>query len=90
LNPVRNERSSSFIYAFVEKKPTDQVSKPQADLLGNTCELHGKRTAMVASLRFDDEYQRSEVAMTLDLQPGESRGYWKYQALQAGTARSTT
>ncbi|KAK1947623.1 hypothetical protein P3T76_001633 [Phytophthora citrophthora] len=47
-------------------------------LLDNTREPHGKRTAKVASFRSVDKYQRSEIAMALDLMPGESRGYWKY------------
>ncbi|OWY96403.1 hypothetical protein PHMEG_00033336 [Phytophthora megakarya] len=33
----------------------------------------------MSSLRQVDEYARSEVTMSVDLQPGESRGYWRQQ-----------
>jgi hypothetical protein len=46
--------------------------------IDNTCDLHGERTAAVASLHEADEYSRSEVTMALELSGGESRGYWKY------------
>jgi hypothetical protein len=46
--------------------------------IDNTCDLHGERTAAVASLHEADEYSRSEVTMALELLGGESRGYWKY------------
>ncbi|OWZ02036.1 reverse transcriptase [Phytophthora megakarya] len=43
--------------------------------MGSTWE----RTIAISSLRQVDEYARSEVAMSVNLQPGESRGYWKQQ-----------
>ncbi|GMF33859.1 unnamed protein product [Phytophthora lilii] len=52
----------------------------QEDLIDNTCELHGKRTAVMANLQKPDEFARVDVIMALDLLPGESRGYWKYHA----------
>ncbi|OWZ07782.1 LOW QUALITY PROTEIN: hypothetical protein PHMEG_00019785 [Phytophthora megakarya] len=79
-NPIRAERSSYCIYAFVNKTSVDQVSK-RPDLHGNTRDLHGKRTFAISSLRQVDEYARSEVTMSVDLQPGESRGYWRQQDL---------
>ncbi|OWZ18150.1 hypothetical protein PHMEG_0007807 [Phytophthora megakarya] len=77
-NPIRAECSKYGIYAFVIKTSVDQVSK-RPDLHGNTCVLHGKRTFVIASLRQADEYARSEITMSVDLQSGESRGYWKQQ-----------
>ncbi|OWZ23517.1 LOW QUALITY PROTEIN: hypothetical protein PHMEG_0001584 [Phytophthora megakarya] len=70
-NPIRAERSRYCIYAFVNKTSVDQVSK-RPDLYGNTCDLHGKRTFAISSLRQVDEYGRTEVTMSVDLQPGES------------------
>ncbi|OWZ10688.1 hypothetical protein PHMEG_00016422 [Phytophthora megakarya] len=64
------------MYAFVNKTSVDQVSK-RPDLHGNTCDLHGKRTFAISSLRQVDEYARSEVIMSVNLQPGEARGYWR-------------
>ncbi|OWZ17897.1 hypothetical protein PHMEG_0008107 [Phytophthora megakarya] len=61
-----------------ENKSVDQVSK-RPDLHGNTCDLHGKHTFTISSLRQVDEYARSEVIMRVDLQPVESRGYWIQQ-----------
>ncbi|KAJ8546781.1 hypothetical protein ON010_g11455 [Phytophthora cinnamomi] len=46
--------------------------------IDNTCELHGKFTAAVASLHEIDEYSRSNVKMALDITHGESRVYRKY------------
>ncbi|OWY97472.1 hypothetical protein PHMEG_00031984, partial [Phytophthora megakarya] len=66
------------IYAFVNKKPVDQVSE-RPDLHGNTCDLHGKHTFAISSLRQVDEYASAEVIMSVDLQPGESRGYCRQQ-----------
>ncbi|OWY94052.1 hypothetical protein PHMEG_00036330 [Phytophthora megakarya] len=77
-NPIRAERSRYCIYAFVNKTSVDQVSK-RPDLHGNTCDLHGKHTFAISSLRQVDEYARSEVTMSVDLQPGELRGYWRQQ-----------
>ncbi|OWY99065.1 hypothetical protein PHMEG_00030003 [Phytophthora megakarya] len=62
-NPVRAERSRYLIYAFVSKPSVDQVSK-RPDLHGNTCDLHGKRTITISSLRQVDEYARSEVTIS--------------------------
>ncbi|OWY96112.1 LOW QUALITY PROTEIN: hypothetical protein PHMEG_00033709, partial [Phytophthora megakarya] len=73
-NPIRAERSRYCIYACVNKESVDQVSK-RPDLHGNTCDLHGKHTFAISSLRQIDEYARSEVTMSVGLQPGESRGY---------------
>ncbi|OWZ00079.1 hypothetical protein PHMEG_00028813 [Phytophthora megakarya] len=73
-NPIRTERCRYCIYAFVNKTSVDQVSK-RPDLHGNTCDLHGKRTFAISSLRQVDEYARSEGTMSVGLQPGESRGY---------------
>ncbi|OWZ08023.1 LOW QUALITY PROTEIN: hypothetical protein PHMEG_00019499 [Phytophthora megakarya] len=50
----------------------DQVSK-QRDLPDNTRDLHGNHTFAISSLRHADEYARSDVTMTVDLHPGESR-----------------
>ncbi|OWY97869.1 hypothetical protein PHMEG_00031494, partial [Phytophthora megakarya] len=77
-NPIRAERSKYCIYAFVNKTSVDQVSK-SPDLHGNTCDLHGNRTFTISSLRQVDEYARSEAAMSVNLQPGESRGYLRQQ-----------
>ncbi|OWZ23107.1 hypothetical protein PHMEG_0002063 [Phytophthora megakarya] len=77
-NPIRAERSRYCIYAFVNKTSVDQVSK-KPDLHGNRCDLHGKRTFAISSLRLVDEYARSDVTMSVNLQPGESRGYWRQQ-----------
>ncbi|OWY95579.1 LOW QUALITY PROTEIN: hypothetical protein PHMEG_00034380 [Phytophthora megakarya] len=75
-NPIRAERSRYCIYAFVHKTSVDRVSK-QRDLPDNTRDLHGNHTFAISSLRQADEYARSDVTMTVDLHPGESRGYWK-------------
>jgi hypothetical protein len=75
--PVRDERSTFCIYAYVEKQSQLEVSK-MIRPIDNTCDLHGERTAAVASLHEADEYSRSEVTMALELLGGESRGYWKY------------
>ncbi|OWY97793.1 hypothetical protein PHMEG_00031590, partial [Phytophthora megakarya] len=74
-NPIRAERSRYCIYAFVNKTSVDQVSK-RSDLHGNTCDMHGKRTFAISSLRRVDEYAKSEVTMSVT---GESRGYWRQQ-----------
>ncbi|OWZ11025.1 LOW QUALITY PROTEIN: hypothetical protein PHMEG_00016010 [Phytophthora megakarya] len=115
---LTHEAHGYLIYAFVSKPSVDQVSK-RPDLQGNTCDLHGKRTITISSLRQVDEYARSEVTMisnqenhevigesktriydhevtpeiqrpskiseyrrsaTMDLLPGESRGYWKHHS----------
>ncbi|OWY98720.1 hypothetical protein PHMEG_00030446, partial [Phytophthora megakarya] len=75
-NPIRAERSRYCIYAFVHKTSVDQVSK-QRHLPDNTRDLYGNHTFAISSLRQADEYARSDVTMTVDLHPGESRGYWK-------------
>ncbi|OWZ13910.1 LOW QUALITY PROTEIN: hypothetical protein PHMEG_00012691 [Phytophthora megakarya] len=75
-NPIRAERSSHCIYAFVHKPSVDQVSE-QRHLPDNTRDLHGYHTFVISSLRQADEYARSDVTMAVDLHPGESRGYWK-------------
>ncbi|OWZ10885.1 hypothetical protein PHMEG_00016176, partial [Phytophthora megakarya] len=54
------------------------VSK-RPDLHGNTCDLHGKHTFAISSLRQVDEYASAEVIMSVDLQPGEFRGYCRQQ-----------
>ncbi|OWZ08329.1 LOW QUALITY PROTEIN: hypothetical protein PHMEG_00019145 [Phytophthora megakarya] len=77
-NPIRAERSSHCIYAFVHKPSVAQVSE-QRHLPDNTRDLHGNHTFVISSLRQADEYSRSDVTMTVDLHPGESRGYWKQQ-----------
>ncbi|OWZ22837.1 LOW QUALITY PROTEIN: hypothetical protein PHMEG_0002391 [Phytophthora megakarya] len=77
-NPIRAERSRYCIYAFVHKTSVDQVSK-QRELPDNTCDLHENHTFTISSLRQVNEYARSDVTMTVDLRPNESRGYWKQQ-----------
>ncbi|GMF29865.1 unnamed protein product [Phytophthora lilii] len=80
LHAVRTTADSGSelcIFAYVEKQ--SKVSERE-DLIDNTCELHGKRTAVMANLRMPDEFARVDVIMALDLLPGESRGYWKYHA----------
>ncbi|OWY96307.1 hypothetical protein PHMEG_00033456 [Phytophthora megakarya] len=61
-----NQIRQYCIYAFVNKTSVDQVSK-RPDLHGNTCDLHGKHTFAISSLRQVDEYARSEVTMSVDL-----------------------
>ncbi|GMF29746.1 unnamed protein product [Phytophthora lilii] len=63
-------KSELCIFVYVEKQ--SKVSEREG-LIDNTYELHGKRTAVMANLGMD-------VIMSLDLLPGESRGYWKYHA----------
>ncbi|POM58112.1 Hypothetical protein PHPALM_37289 [Phytophthora palmivora] len=75
--PVRDERSSYCIYAYVEKQSEATVNQ-LIDPIDNTCDLLEKSTATVSSLRQIDEYARSSVMMVLEISPGESRGYWKY------------
>ncbi|OWZ19432.1 hypothetical protein PHMEG_0006328 [Phytophthora megakarya] len=77
-NPTRAEHSRYCNYAFVNKTSVDQVSK-RPDLHGNTCDMHGKHTYAMSSLRQVDGYARSEVTMGVNLQPGESRGYRRQQ-----------
>ncbi|POM64368.1 Hypothetical protein PHPALM_20106 [Phytophthora palmivora] len=64
------------IYAFVNKKSVDEGSK-NPDLRGNTYDLNGNRAVAISSVRQVGDYSRSEVAMTVDLHPGETMGYWK-------------
>ncbi|OWZ22518.1 hypothetical protein PHMEG_0002774 [Phytophthora megakarya] len=45
----------------------DQVSE-QRDLSDNTRDLYGNHTCAISSLRQAEEYARSEVTMTVDLQ----------------------
>ncbi|POM66394.1 Hypothetical protein PHPALM_17752 [Phytophthora palmivora] len=75
--PVRDERSSYCIYAYVEKHSEETVNQ-LIDPIDNTCDLLEKSTAIVSSLRQVDEYTRSSVIMALEISPRESRGYWKY------------
>ncbi|POM67682.1 LOW QUALITY PROTEIN: Hypothetical protein PHPALM_16272, partial [Phytophthora palmivora] len=77
LKPVRDERSSYCIYAYVEKQSEATVNQ-LVDPIDNTCDLLEKSTATVSSIRQIDEYARSSVMMALEISPGESRGYWKY------------
>ncbi|OWZ17550.1 hypothetical protein PHMEG_0008502 [Phytophthora megakarya] len=76
-NLMRAERSR-YCIKFLNKPAVDQVSK-RPDPHGNTCDLHRKHTFAISSLRQVDEYARSEVTMSLELQPGASRGYWRQQ-----------
>ncbi|POM68913.1 Reverse transcriptase [Phytophthora palmivora] len=77
LKPVRDERSSYCIYAYVEKQSEATVNQ-LIDPIDNACDLLEKSTATLSSLRQIDEYARSSVMMALEISPGESRGYWKY------------
>ncbi|POM63137.1 hypothetical protein PHPALM_27607, partial [Phytophthora palmivora] len=81
--PVRDERSSYCIYAYVEKQSEATVNQP-IDPIDNTCNLLEKCTATVSSLRQIDEYARSSVMMALEISPGESRGYWKQEVQTMG------
>ncbi|OWZ17193.1 hypothetical protein PHMEG_0008901 [Phytophthora megakarya] len=72
-NLVRVKRLRYAFVAYVEKREKPEVSKQ----IDNTCELHKKPTFAIGSLGKND-YPRTDVAMELDLLPGESRGYWKY------------
>ena len=76
-NLVRAERSRLCIYAFVERKPTDQDARKRVDSIVNTCD-DSNCFRSISSVRRVDEYSRSPAKMELDLAPGESRGYWKY------------
>ena len=75
-NLVRAERSKLCVYAFVEKRSTDQDVNQRTDQI-NTLD-NSKSLRSVSSVKRVDEYSRSPVEMELDLAPGESRGYWKY------------
>ncbi|POM64179.1 LOW QUALITY PROTEIN: Reverse transcriptase [Phytophthora palmivora] len=75
--PVRDERSSYCIYAYVEKQSEATVNQ-LINPIDNTCDLLEKSTATVSSIRQIDEHARSSVMMALEISPGESRGYWKY------------
>ncbi|OWZ23673.1 hypothetical protein PHMEG_0001403 [Phytophthora megakarya] len=77
-NPIRAERSRYYIYALVPKTSVDQVNK-QRDLPDITRDLHGNHIFAISSPRQLDEFVRSDVAMTVDLHPGQSRGYQKQQ-----------
>ncbi|ETI35351.1 hypothetical protein F443_18298 [Phytophthora nicotianae P1569] len=70
-------RSKLCIYAYFEKR--SEVSQ-RKNLIDNTCDLYGKHTSVVASLRKPDEFARVDTVMALQLLPGEMRGYWKYRA----------
>ncbi len=76
MNPVRAERSRYCIYAFVNKTSLDPGSRT-LDPVDNTRDLHEVSVARVSSLRQVDEFSRSKVSSTLDLQRGETRGYWE-------------
>jgi len=69
--PVRDERSTFYISAYVEKQSQWEVSRVIRPI-DNTCELHDRRTAAVAGLHEVDEYSRSDVTMALELLGGES------------------
>ncbi|ETP33875.1 hypothetical protein F442_17691 [Phytophthora nicotianae P10297] len=71
-----SQRPKHCIYAYVEKK--SEVSE-RKNLIDNTCDLHGKHTSVVSSLRKPDEFARVDRVIALEL-PGEMRGYWKYHA----------
>ncbi|OWZ12351.1 hypothetical protein PHMEG_00014508 [Phytophthora megakarya] len=66
------------IYAYVNKATTDRGRK-DSDLRGNTCNLHSY-TAKIASLPQISEFSRYNTEVALDLERGESRGYWKRHA----------
>ncbi|OWY91153.1 Eukaryotic/viral aspartic protease, partial [Phytophthora megakarya] len=75
--PVRDERSMS-VYAYVAKRPRDEVSRCTATLNENTCESKMVRTALeraprVSAIRSTDEYARETPLGAIDLQPGERR-----------------
>ena len=71
-NLVRAERSNLCVYAFVEKRSTDQDVKQRTDEI-NTLD-NSKSLRSVSSVKRVDEYSRSPVKMELDLALGESRG----------------
>ena len=50
------------------------------ELVGNKSDFYMYPVAVVANTRVSDEFSREGAVMTLDLLPGESRGYWKYHA----------
>ncbi|GMF39336.1 unnamed protein product [Phytophthora fragariaefolia] len=75
--PQWDPRSELCIFAYIEKRPGEEVNRP-TDAIDNTCEL--KPTSALARLRRIDEFSRSETMMELDLLPGELCGYWKYHA----------
>ncbi|POM57476.1 LOW QUALITY PROTEIN: Hypothetical protein PHPALM_38008, partial [Phytophthora palmivora] len=77
LKPVRDERSSYCIYAYVEKQSEATVNQ-LIDPIDNTCDFLEKSMATVSSLRQIDEYARSSVMMALEISPEELRDYWKY------------
>ena len=47
-------------------------------LVGNKSDFYMYPVAVVANTRVSDEFSREGAVMTLDLLPGESRGYWKH------------
>ena len=84
-NLVRAERSRLCIYAYVERRSTDQEVNQQMNPI-NTCEDSKVLRSILRAAKVD-EYTRSPAMMELDLAPGESRGYWKYHTLGNGSSR---
>ncbi|OWZ22670.1 hypothetical protein PHMEG_0002584 [Phytophthora megakarya] len=87
-NPIRAERSRYGIYAIVHKTSVDHVNKYRG-LPDDTRDLHGNHTFAISSLRQSDKYARSDVTMTVDLHPRESRDLWFKPADQETTAQVT-
>ena len=77
LNLVRDERSSLCIIAYVERRE-DQEDSCMGESFNNIRELDPMPE--IVSPRRVDEYTRSDPTMELELNPGETRGYWKYHA----------
>ena len=78
FNLVRAEHSSLYIYAFVGRQAKYHEVNDQDESIANirkdsTC------APEILCVKRIDEYTRSAVKMELDLAPGESRGYRKYQ-----------
>ena len=57
-------------------KKVDKVN----ELVGNKLGFYTYPVAVGANTRVSDEFSREGAVMTLDLLPGESRGYWKHHA----------
>ena len=77
-NLLRAERSRLCIYAFVEKRSTNQEINQWINPI-NTCEASKIFRSISRVVKFH-EYAQSLAMMELDLAPGESREYWKYHA----------
>ena len=79
LNLVRVERSSFFIFAYVEKEPKEErgFSTKKID---NISKIGKYYMVHVVSLDESNDFTRENAVMELDLLPGDSRGNWKCHA----------